>query len=153
MESHENPENASATTPDEDDIRSTDIVFDCPVCGHTLVIDYKGAGLHVPCPDCGNTVQAPIPEGMRISDLDLEPGELLRQLFATRRMLLKAESKIAEQEAQIRQLTDLTRDRESDDTQTAELLDSLQTLQASQNDLLVTLADTLRAKNRAQPGL
>ena len=84
-----------------DDIRSTDIVFDCPVCGHGLVIDYKGAGLQVPCTECGNMIQAPIPEGMHISDLDLEPGEILNQLFHTRRLLQKAEQQISELQATV----------------------------------------------------
>ena len=38
----------------------------------------------------------PIPDGMNISDLDLEPGEILKQLFATRRNLQKAEAQAAE---------------------------------------------------------
>ena len=33
----------------------------------------------------------PIPDGMEIDDLDIEPGEILKQLFATRRNLHKAE--------------------------------------------------------------
>lgn len=99
MEEMDTPRNDVNTSAElDDEIRSTDIVFECPFCSHGLVIDYKGAGLHVTCPECGNEVLAPIPEGMRISDLDLQPGELLRQLFAARRQLLNAERKIAEQE-------------------------------------------------------
>jgi len=85
-----------ATDPE---IRPTDIVFDCPICGHNLVIDYKGAGLQVTCTECGNLIQAPIPEGMHVSDLDLSPGELLSQLFQTRRLLQKTEQRIGELEA------------------------------------------------------
>ena len=29
---------------DEEEIRDTDIAFDCPQCGKNLVIDYRGAG-------------------------------------------------------------------------------------------------------------
>lgn len=29
------------------EIRDTDIVFDCPHCGHNLAIDYRGAGLQI----------------------------------------------------------------------------------------------------------
>jgi hypothetical protein len=72
-------------------IRDTDIVFDCPHCGHNLAIDYRGAGLQIECVNCGESVLVPIPDGMKIDDLDIEPGEILKQLFATRRNLHKAE--------------------------------------------------------------
>ena len=72
-------------------IQDTDIVFDCPHCGHNLAIDYRGAGLQINCVNCGETVLVPIPDGMEIDDLDIEPGEILKQLFATRRNLHKAE--------------------------------------------------------------
>jgi predicted RNA-binding Zn-ribbon protein involved in translation (DUF1610 family) len=72
-------------------IQDTDIVFDCPHCGHNLAIDYRGAGLQITCVNCGESVLVPIPDGMEIDDLDIEPGEILKQLFATRRNLHKAE--------------------------------------------------------------
>ena len=78
------------------EINDTDIVFDCPHCGHNLCIDYRGAGLQINCTECGEAVLVPIPDGMNISDLDLEPGEILKQLFATRRNLQKAEAQAAE---------------------------------------------------------
>ena len=87
------------TKPVEDDdvqINETDIVFDCPHCGHNLCIDYRGAGLQINCAECGKAVLVPIPDGMNISDLVLEPGEILKQLFATRRNLQKAEAQAAE---------------------------------------------------------
>lgn len=74
-------------------IRDTDIVFDCPHCGHNLCIDYRGAGLEITCSECGEPVLVPIPDGMKISDLDLDSGELLKQLFATRRLLQRAEAR------------------------------------------------------------
>ena len=78
------------------EINDTDIVFDCPHCGHSLCIDYRGAGLQINCVECGEPVYVPIPDGMNISDLDLEPGEILKQLFATRRNLRKTEAQAAE---------------------------------------------------------
>ena len=72
-------------------IQDTDIVFDCAHCGHNLAIDYRGAGLQITCVNCGESVLVPIPDGMEIDDLDIEPGEILKQLFATRRNLHKAE--------------------------------------------------------------
>ena len=64
------------------DIRDTDIVFDCPHCSKTLVIDYRGAGLQISCSECGKDVLVPIPDGMELTDLDMDPGEILKQLFA-----------------------------------------------------------------------
>ena len=74
-------------------INDTDIVFDCPHCGHNLCIDYRGAGLQITCSECGEAVLVPIPDGMKIDDLDLDPGEILKQLFATRRNLQRAEAR------------------------------------------------------------
>ena len=102
-EAHEVSENATgpkaspeAQRADDAEIRDTDIVFDCPHCGHNLCIDYRGAGLQINCVECGEPVLVPIPDGMNISDLDLEPGEILKQLFATRRNLQKSEAQSAE---------------------------------------------------------
>ena len=74
-------------------IQDTDIVFDCPHCGHNLCIDYRGAGLQINCSECDEPVLVPIPDGMKISDLDLDAGELLKQLCATRRLLQRAEAR------------------------------------------------------------
>ena len=79
---------------DEAEIRDTDIVFDCPHCGKNLVIDYRGAGLQINCSSCGVWVLVPFPDGMELHDLDLDPGEILKQLFATRRNYQKAELEI-----------------------------------------------------------
>lgn len=98
---------------DKDDVQDveimpTDIVFDCPNCNHNLVVDYRAAGLQVPCSQCGTIIQVPIPDGMLLEDLDCDPGELLQQLLQTRRMLVKAENaaqqlgeKIAEMTQQV----------------------------------------------------
>ena len=69
-------------------------MFDCPHCGKNLVIDYRGAGLQISCTDCGKDVLVPIPDGMELGDLDLDSGEILKQLFATRRNYQKAEMQI-----------------------------------------------------------
>ncbi|MEI7898923.1 MAG: hypothetical protein WCK89_01625 [bacterium] len=83
---------------DSDEIRVTDIVFECPYCDHNLAIDYRGAGLQINCVACGKLVHVPIPDGMKIDDLDLSAGELLTHLFQARRMLLKGEQHAAELE-------------------------------------------------------
>ena len=87
-------------------IQDTDIVFDCPHCGHNLAIDYRGAGLQINCTNCGEAVLVPIPNGMDISDLDLEPGEILKQLFATRRLLQKAEKRADRLQARLDRIGD-----------------------------------------------
>jgi len=78
----------------ETEIRDTDIAFDCPHCGKNLVIDYRGAGLEIKCSACEKPVLVPIPDGMQLGDLDLDNGEILRQLFATRRNYQRAELEI-----------------------------------------------------------
>ena len=89
---------------EEAEIRDTDIVFDCPHCGKSLVIDYRGAGLQINCSECGESVLVPIPDGMELNDLDLDPGEILKQLFATRRNYQKAELKIQSLKSRLVQL-------------------------------------------------
>ncbi len=48
----------TSTVP-HDDIPNKDIVFDCPHCGHGLVIDQRGAGLVINCTMCGSPVIVP----------------------------------------------------------------------------------------------
>lgn len=97
MEDHNNGEEIEVVDSDAENqdvqIQDTDIVFDCPHCGHNLCIDYRGAGLQINCSECDEPVLVPIPDGMKISDLDLDAGELLKQLFATRRLLQRAEAR------------------------------------------------------------
>lgn len=46
---------------ENEEIREGDIVFECPHCGKSLVVEAAGAGLEVPCTDCGQTVIVPLP--------------------------------------------------------------------------------------------
>ena len=96
--------NPPASSGEGAEIRDTDIMFDCPECGKSLVIDYRGAGLQIECSTCGAKVLVPIPEGMELSDLDLDPGEILKQLFATRRNFQKAELAIQALKTRLLQL-------------------------------------------------
>lgn len=79
---------------DAEGIRDTDIVFDCPHCGKNHVIDYRGAGLPIDCSECGQQILVPIPEGMELTDLDMDVGEALKQLFATRRNYQRLEVQV-----------------------------------------------------------
>lgn len=101
----ENPELRSAAEDNGVVISDTDIVFDCPHCGHNLVIDYRGAGLQINCVECGEPVLVPIPSGMNIDDLDLEPGEILKQLFATRRNMQKLDALVGDYEIKLAKIT------------------------------------------------
>lgn len=78
----------------QDEIKDTDIVFDCPRCGKSLAIDYRGAGLTITCSDCGNDIEVPIPDGMEIGDVDstLEDQEL--RVIHLRRSLHHAQDRI-----------------------------------------------------------
>ena len=51
-------------------VGENDIVFECPQCSKSLVIDEQGAGLMVRCPDCGTRMQVPIPDGLRAEAAD-----------------------------------------------------------------------------------
>ena len=42
-----------------DDIGEGDVFFYCPVCGKSMVIDDRGAGLMVDCPSCKSEVLVP----------------------------------------------------------------------------------------------
>jgi transcription elongation factor Elf1 len=89
------------------EIKDTDIVFDCPYCGKSLAIDYRGAGLSVPCTDCGNYVQVPIPEGMDISDIDsADEDNQQKMLFNLRKSLAVAESRLEKLQKDFVELTE-----------------------------------------------
>jgi transcription elongation factor Elf1 len=87
------------------DIKVTDIVFDCPHCGKSLVIDYHGAGLAIQCTDCGNDVAVPIPEGMEVEDSDSNEEDQEMRILKLRHSLSAAESQIAELEGRVVDLT------------------------------------------------
>ena len=86
------------------EIKDTDIIFDCPHCGKSLAIDYRGAGLTIPCSDCGKMVEVPIPEGMEITDIDSTEEEQEIQILNLRRLLSVAEKKNLHLEEEISEL-------------------------------------------------
>lgn len=97
------PEDASRQ--DADKIRETDIIFDCPHCGKSLAIDYRGAGLTIPCSDCGKQVAVPIPEGMQLSDIDSSDEEQEIRILNLRRSLEAAQYRAKSLENEVRELT------------------------------------------------
>jgi len=127
----------------QEEIQSTDIIFNCPVCGSSLAIDYRGAGLQINCTQCGTPVQVPIPSGMDVSDLDLSSSELLVQLFQARSMLLKRDLHVAELTQVIDSLkarrVELERNRINTLHRYAELSHMCQSISRSQAEITVTL--------------
>ncbi len=89
---------------DSNEIKETDIIFDCPNCAKSLAIDYRGAGLSIPCTDCGQYVDVPIPEGMEVTDIDSSDEEQEIRILNLRKSLAAAEGRISELEAKIEQL-------------------------------------------------
>jgi len=89
-------------TRESSEVRETDIVFDCPHCGKSLAIDYRGAGLTIPCTDCGRNVEVPIPEGMQITDIDSSAEEQEVRILNLRRSLQMAELRIDHLETELR---------------------------------------------------
>ena len=49
-----------------------DIIFECGVCGKSLVINSLGAGLAITCPDCGAEQQVPLPDGVEVANPAVE---------------------------------------------------------------------------------
>lgn len=89
---------------EETEIKDTDIVFDCHYCGKSLAIDYRGAGLNIPCSDCGKLVEVPIPEGMDIGDIDNSDEEMELVVLSLRKSLSSAESRISALQSEVAEL-------------------------------------------------
>ena len=119
---------------DPNEIRDTDIVFDCPFCSKSLAIDCRGAGLVIACPDCGNKVQVPIPEGMEIYDLDGADEDQEVRIIHMREVLTESQNRIRQLEAD---LEDLRARRE--------LLEQLRTENAMRFEVLAKEFDALQS--------
>ncbi|MBL7076951.1 MAG: hypothetical protein ISS31_05735 [Kiritimatiellae bacterium] len=87
-----------------DEIQETDIVFDCPDCGKSLCIDYRGAGLNITCTDCGEEVVVPIPDGMELDDLDSTPQDQEVRIINLRNSLSLSEARVRELEVEVADL-------------------------------------------------
>ena len=86
---------------DPNEVRETDVVFDCPFCSKSLAMDVRGAGLVIACPDCGGQVQVPIPEGLDIADLDAVNGDEEVRIIHLRELLLSAQVRVRELEEEV----------------------------------------------------
>jgi len=122
-----------------DEIRETDIVFDCPHCGKSLAIDYRGAGLNIECTDCGHEVTVPIPDGMEISDLDSTPEEQETRILNLRKSLTEAEARIAELGETVRLLeqrcASLEDEQQASSQRKAQIREQVTVIQRAQADI------------------
>ncbi len=102
------PDPAGSTAEDNEnedlDIRDTDILFECPQCSKSMVIDYRGAGLTIPCTDCGSPVDVPIPQGMDLTDLDSSPADQGVRVIQMRELLADAQRKLYVQDGVVERL-------------------------------------------------
>lgn len=89
---------------DPNEIRDSDIVFNCPYCEKSLAIDCRGAGLTITCPDCSNKIQVPIPEGMDLFDIDSSDQEKEVRMIHMREILRASQNRILELEAEVNDL-------------------------------------------------
>ncbi len=100
----------------EDEIKETDIVFDCPHCSKSLAIDYRGAGLTITCSDCGNDIEVPIPEGMELEDVDSSSEDQELRVIHLRRSLHHAQERILGLENAVEDLLQRRDELERDQT-------------------------------------
>ena len=126
---------ADAREDESIEIKETDIVFDCPHCGKSLAIDYRGAGLTIPCTDCGESVEVPIPEGMELTDIDSSSEDQEMRILNLRKSLTAAEQRIVHLENEVEALT--------------ERRDALESLHSGNEDRLQVIREQVAAVQRA----
>jgi len=91
-------------TVDPNDIRDSDIVFNCPFCDKSLAIDCRGAGLTIACPDCGNKIEVPIPENMDVSDIDSSDEDNAVRIIHMREVISDSQRRILDLEEELKEM-------------------------------------------------
>lgn len=94
----------SKEVADPNEVRDSDIVFNCPYCEKSLAIDCRGAGLTITCPDCANKIQVPIPAGMDLFDIDSTDQEKEIRMIHMREILRASQNRMLELEAEVKDL-------------------------------------------------
>jgi transcription elongation factor Elf1 len=134
---------ADDNSPETQEIKETDIVFDCPLCGKSLAIDYRGAGLTIPCTDCGKSVVVPIPEGMLLADIDSNVEDQEGLILNLRKSLAAAEDRTRRLEADLEDMTAkrdaLDKVRADNVFQFGSILERVSVLQQTQTDIIGVL--------------
>lgn len=145
-------DNERGASAEGDEVRATDIVFDCPYCTKSLAIDYRGAGLTIQCTDCGNSVIVPIPEGLDLSDLDSTEEEQEARMVNLRRSLAAAEERVGQLEVKVAEAIASREALQSLHARTEErfqrVLESVRDVQNAQDDInkaLKAISDVARS--------
>lgn len=86
-----------------DEIRDSDIVFNCPCCDKSLATDCRAAGLSIACPDCGNKIQVPIPDNMEVSDIDSSDEDKAVRIIHMREIISSSQERIMELETELKE--------------------------------------------------
>ena len=124
---------------ESEEIQETDIVFDCPHCGKSLCIDYRGAGLNITCTDCGNETAVPIPDGMELDDLDSTPQDQEVRINKLRNSLAQTEARarsLAEEVADLKErCTELKAARDAVMQNAAEVRERIAQIEQAQSDI------------------
>lgn len=95
----------STNSSDPNEIRDSDIVFNCPFCEKSLAIDCRGAGLTIGCPDCGNKIAVPIPDNMEVSDIDSSDEDKAVRIIHMREVISSSQNRIMELESELKDMT------------------------------------------------
>ena len=129
---------------DSPEIKETDIVFDCVYCSKSLAIDYRGAGLTIPCSDCGKHVQVPIPEGMELTDIDSSDEEKEIRILNLRRSLAGAQFRIEQLEAEIEEIASrrdtLEKGRSSNMFRLGQIVENVGIIETALKDVVKSVA-------------
>ena len=100
------------------EIKDSDIIFECPFCSKSLAIDFRAAGLSIPFTDCGKLVVVPVPDGMELSDLDSTAEEQGAMVIHLRETLSDSQTRVRLLEVMV---TELQKRRKQNEQREAEL--------------------------------
>lgn len=144
---------------DVQEIKDTDIIFECPHCSKSLAIDYHAAGLSIPCTDCAKLVVVPIPDGMEISDLDSTEQDQGALIIHLRESLLDCQTRMRLLESMVENFKKERRESEARqagpaaDGQFAKFAHDVETISRAVDQInaaLASMAGTIREHSRQE---